>query len=132
MKYIAYKTAKNDPNYPDGFITEHFETDQETLEGYTVSPLEIFNILFQNNVNLVRTSENARGIVPQHPTLPFPVLRPASEVEQVPVNFVPPSPNTPAPAPAPGSPEPVDPNNQELFNQFLAWVAAGKPPANNT
>lgn len=127
MKYIAYKTAQNDPNLPNGFITEHFETDKETLEGYNVVSLEIFNALYQNNVTLVRAAEAARGIVPQHPGLPTPLIRPASDVEQVPANFVP-----PPPAQAPGSPQSVDPNNQELFNQFLAWVAAGKPPASNT
>lgn len=132
MKYIAYKTAKNDPNFPDGFITEHFETDQETLEGYTIASLEVFNILFQNNVTLVRSAEAARGISPQHPGLPVPVSRPASDVEQVPANFVAPVSPGQAPGSAPGSPQSVDPNNQELFNQFLAWVAAGKPPANNT
>lgn len=130
MKYIAYKTAKNDPNFPDGFITEHLETDQESLEGYTVAPLEVFNILFQNNVTLVRSAEAARGISPQHPGLPVPVSRPASDVEQVPANFVPSAPVSPGQSP--GSPQSVDPNNQELFSQFLAWVAAGKPPANNT
>jgi len=127
MKYIAYKTAQNDPNLPNGFITEHFETDQATLEGYTVVTLEVFNALYQNNVNLVRKAEADRGIIPQHPALPAPVLRPASDVEQVPANFVP-----PPPAQAPGMPQSVDPSNQELFNQFLAWVAAGKPPVNNT
>lgn len=121
MKYIAYKTAKNDPNLPDGFITEHFETDQETLEGYNVVTLDIFNAIFQNNVLLIRSMEAAKGVVTVNPNTPTPILRPASDAEHVPANFTPPTTNT-------------DPNSVELFNQFLAWVAAGKPgsPPSNT
>lgn len=114
---IAYKTAQNDPNLPNGFITEHFETDKETLEGYTIVSLEVFNALFQNNVVLMRQFENARGIRTVNPSTPTPALRNASEAQQVPADFVPPAPPGP------------DPNNTELFNQFLAWVAAGKPGA---
>lgn len=113
MKYIAYKTAQNDPNLPNGFITEHFETDQETLEGYNVVTLETFNILFQNNVPLMRQAEIAQGIRPVNPNATM--IRPTNVVELVPDNFVPPAPANP------------DPNNAELFSQFLAWVAAGKP-----
>lgn len=122
MKYIAYKTAQNDPILPNGFITEHFATDQETLEGYSVVTLEIFNALFQNNITLIRRSETSKGIVTVNPNTPTPVLRNAAEVEQVPANFVPPN--------------SVETNaaSAELFNQFLAWVAAGKPgsPPSNT
>ena len=121
-RYIAYKTAQNDPGLPNGFITEHFETDKETLEGYNIVTLEIFNAIFQNNVALVRQAESSRGIVTVNPNTPAPVLRSASEAEHVPDNFVPPSPTDTSPASA------------ELFNQFLAWVAAGKPgaPPSNT
>lgn len=120
MSYIAYKTAQNDPNLPNGFITEHFQTDKDTLEGYNVVTLEIFNALFQNNAVLVRKAEAARGIVTQNPNTPPPVPRSVSEVEHVPPDFVP-----PAPA-APTTPE-ATAANAELFNQFLAWVAANKP-----
>lgn len=121
MVYIAYKTAQNDPNLPNGFITEHFQTDKDTLEGYNVVTLEIFNALFQNNTDLVRKAEATRGVVTQNPNTPTPVLRSAAEVEQVPSNFVPPA-------------QTAGPPNAELFNQFLAWVAAGKPgsPPSNT
>ena len=114
MKNVAYKTAKSDPNFPDGFITEHFATDQETVEGYNVVTLETFNIIYQNNVTLVRTMEAAKGIVTVNPNTPPPVQRPATDAQPVPDDFVPPS-NGP------------EPNSAELFNQFLAWVAAGKP-----
>jgi hypothetical protein len=117
MANIAYKTAHNDPNFPDGFITEHFETNENVLEGYTVVSLEVFNALFQNNIPLIRKFEAVNNVVTIHPDTPSPVLRPASDAEHVPANFVPPAPTTP------------DANSTELFNQFLAWVAAGKPNA---
>ena len=121
-KYIAYKTAQNDPNLPSGFITEHFETDKDVVEGYTVVSLEVFNALFANNVTLIRQAEAAKGIVTVHPSTPAPTQRSNNEVEHVPDDYVPPAPTNP------------DPNNAELFNQFLAWVAAGKPGSapNNT
>lgn len=121
MTYIAYKTAQNDPNLPNGFITEHFQTDKDTLEGYNVVTLEIFNALFQNNAVLIRKAEATKGIVTQNPNAQTPVPRAVSEVEQVPSDFVP-------PAPA------VNVASAELFNQFMAWVAANKPgsPPSNT
>lgn len=121
MKNIAYKTAKNDPNFPDGFITEHFETDQDTLEGYSIISLELFNIIYQNNIALIRSSENAKGLVTAEPGTPLPTLRGAHEAEHVPSDFVEPPPSG-------------TPGNAELFNQFLAWVNAGKPsnPPSNT
>ena len=121
MKYVAYKIAKNDPNFPDGFITEHFGTDQDTVEGYSVVLLELFNIMYQNNVSLIRSTELAQGIVTVNPNTPAPVLRGAHEAEHVPSDFV-------------DAPIGNGPNNAELFNQFLAWVNAGKPgnPPSNT
>jgi hypothetical protein len=115
MTYIAYKTAKNDPNLPNGFIIEHFETDKDTLEGYVVVSLEIFNAIFQNNVVLLRAAENNKGVTSQHPNVPLPELKPASDVEHVPSDF--------AAKVAPAA-------NAELFNQFLTWLAANKPPGN--
>lgn len=113
MKYIAYKIAKNDPNLPDGFITEHIETDEESLEGYTVVTLDFFNAIFQNNAVLIRQDEASKEtIVTVPPNALAPVLRPASDAQNVPTDLV--QSDTPA-------------DNQALFNQFLAWVAAGKP-----
>lgn len=112
MSYIAYKTAFNDPDLPNGFITEHFETSEPTLEGYNVVSLEVFNGLFQNNISLMRTLEKSKGIVTITPNLPPLPLRQVSEVEHVPSNF---------------SSEPSPSDNAALFQQFLAWVAAGKP-----
>ena len=122
MKNIAYKVAKGDPNLPDGFITEHFETDQESLEGYSIAPLEVFNVLFQNNAALIRVAEVARGVVPAEPNQMQP-QRMITVAEPVPQAI---------PVQAEPVPEQPSSNNTELFNQFMAWVAAGKPPANNT
>jgi len=117
MKYVAYKTALNNPNLPNGFITDHFETDQETVDGYVVVTLDSFNQLFKNNVALIRQSEASRKIVTVHPDTPAPVLRHASEAEHVPNDVSPPT---------------QDQANAELFNQFLAWMTANKanPPSN--
>lgn len=117
MNYVAYKTAKNDINLPDGFITEHFETDQLSVPGYTVVPLAVFNGLIQNNVALIRSKEKASGIVTADPNSVVAAPRPATDAEGVPSTFT--APTT---------------DNAALFSQFLAWIAAGKPsvPPSNT
>lgn len=113
-KYIAYTIAQNQAGLPNGFITQHFATDQASLDGYFVVPLDVFNTLFQNNVTLLRQQELARGVLTVNPSTPAPIPRSASDAEAVPADFVTPTSN---------------PANAELFNQFLAWVAAGKPGA---
>lgn len=113
-KYIAYTIAQNQVGLPNGFITQHFETSQSTLDGYLVVPLDTFNALFQNNINLIRQQEAGRGIMTVNPSTPAPILRSAADAQGVPSDFVSPTSN---------------PANTELFNQFSAWVAAGKPGA---
>lgn len=119
-KYIAYTVAVNQPGLPNGFITTHFATDQSTLDGYLVVPLDTFNTLFANNVTLIRQQEVNNGLMTVPASTPAPVPRPATEAQHVPADFVAPSNNSPA--------------SLDLFNQFLAWVAAGKPgsPPSNT
>jgi len=112
-KYIAYTVAVNQAGLPNGFITSHFATDQSTLDGYLVVPLDMFNTLFKNNVTLIRQQEVNNGVIGVPPNTPVPVPRAASDAQHVPPDFNPPPPTSPA--------------NAELFNQFLAWVAAGKP-----
>lgn len=52
-KNIAYKVAKNISNLPDGFVTEHMETDEDAVEGFLVVPREAFPELMANNVALM-------------------------------------------------------------------------------
>jgi len=120
MKYIAYKTALNDPNLPNGFITEHFETTEPTLEGYQVVPLDVFNKIFQQNILLIRAAEAARGVVPVTHNMSPPTPRPALEAEPLPADFVSPTQTSPTTSTN-------DPASQQLFSEFLAWLAAGKP-----
>jgi len=59
-KKIAYKTAKNLGDVPDGFIIDHFETTDNQVEGYTVVNQEVFSQLLANNVALIRSKENSK------------------------------------------------------------------------
>lgn len=126
-KYIAYTMALNQPGLPNGFITSHFATDQSSLDGYYVVPLDTFNSIFQHNVTLIRQQEVNSGVLTVAPNTPAPVPRPATDAEHVPANFV----SVPA-TPAPNTPITMD--HTALFNQFMAWIAAGKPgsPPSNT
>ncbi len=122
MRYIAYKKADDSVvNLPNGFITEHFETDQPTLEGYEVVTLEVFNTLFQNNVRLVRESEAAQGIMTPN-TVPV-MVAPAINAKAEPV--VPVTSNNQSSNGQPTTDQAV------LFQQFLAWMASQQNP-NNT
>lgn len=64
MKNIAYKTTKGAPGLPDGFITEHFETDNDAEEGYLIAPKDNFGTLLNNNATLLQSFENStKGII---------------------------------------------------------------------
>jgi len=111
MKNIAYKTSQNNPNLPNGFITEHFETDEEAVEGYTVVDKNIFSQLLENNVNLFRGHEVNRGIIGIDPSIPEPALRPADHAEPADTKIM----------------EDINKVRQEnkadaqMFQQFLEW-----------
>lgn len=82
MKNIAYKTISGNPNLPNGFITEHFETDQDVLEGYTVVNKAAFDQLLINNVMMMRMhEENKVNVTAAHPNLPPVPRRPDSHAE---------------------------------------------------
>lgn len=70
MKNVAYKTMQNNPNIPDGFIIDHFETDQDVVEGYKVVSKATFDQLLMNNVDLMRAHENKKNVTSAHPNLP--------------------------------------------------------------
>ncbi len=61
-KNIAYKTAKGLPDYPDGFILESMETDEDTLDGYTVVPRDSFHDLMLASTALMQ------DFIKTHPT----------------------------------------------------------------
>lgn len=114
MKYIAYKIASGNPNLPAGFITEHFATNSPTLDGYYVVTQEAFNALFQNNLTLYRNMELANGARPADPNAPPPVVRLASEAQNVPQ----------AVADAATQAASQTNNNAALFAEFIAWQAS--------
>lgn len=70
MKNVAYKTMQNNPNIPDGFIIDHFETDSDVVEGYIVVNKFAFEQLLANNINLIRAFEAKKGTSVAHPNLP--------------------------------------------------------------
>lgn len=115
MKNVAYKTAEANPNFPNGFITEHFETDDEAVEGYTVVDKTVFSQLLIQNVNLMRSFETQNGItgapshIPPVPLVPNNMAQPADpaimaakkkELEDI---------------------KKAKDEEKELFKQFLAW-----------
>lgn len=81
MKNVAYKTISGNPNLPDGFIIDHFETDQDTVEGYIVVDKNVFTQLLANNVVLMRAHEANKGVVSVHPHSPPPPRKPDSAAE---------------------------------------------------
>lgn len=84
MKNIAYKVAQGIPNLPDGFVIEHYETNDDTVEGYLVVPKAQFQYILDNNIPLFRAFEAARGIVTGDPNAPPPLRRSNSEAQRVP------------------------------------------------
>lgn len=81
MTKIAYKTNTTNPNLPNGFIIDHFETDQDMVEGYIVVDKAIFSQLLANNIPLMREHETNKGITSAHPNLP-PVPRKPNEAAE--------------------------------------------------
>ena len=120
MNNIAYKVAKNISNLPDGFITEHFETDADAEEGYLVTSKDNFSKLMENNAVLFKAWQEVNGkpgdsvvsddpsIVPDPQPLPAPIskqvegLSAASKAEQDAIK----------------SKKETD---EALFQQFIAW-----------
>lgn len=117
MKKIAYKmnTESDNPNLPNGFIIDHFETDENIVEGYIVVDKQIFSQLFQNNVNLMRSHESKVGIVGAHPELPEFPRRSNREAEPVDQSLMTERKRL--------AEEAMNKEKQdlELFQQFLAW-----------
>jgi hypothetical protein len=62
MKKIAYKVSINNPNLPNGFIVEHFETENDSEEGYFIASIESFSVLIANNATLIKKFEESKGI----------------------------------------------------------------------
>lgn len=81
MKNIAYKTNTINPNMPIGFVIEHFETDEDSLEGYLVVNKETFSQVMINNVSLMRTYETRGGIAAADPRQPGPLPRKNEEAQ---------------------------------------------------
>lgn len=118
MKNIAYKTSQGNPNLPNGFITDHFETDEDAIEGYTVVDKNVFSQLLQNNVMLMRsheTSQNIKGAGPGTP--PFPRI-PNRLAEPTDHSIIEARKKEVEEAKKKSQQETAD---AELFKQFLAW-----------
>ncbi len=83
MTKVAYRVNTTNPNLPNGFIMDHFETDQDAVAGYTVVDASVFEKLLQNNVQLLRQHEVNKGVQPAPHDAPPHYQRPASEAEPV-------------------------------------------------
>ncbi len=83
MTNIAYKVSSGNPNLPDGFVLDHFETEESSVEGFIVVNKAVFDTVFANNVNLLKAHEAKKGIVTADLAAPPPPLRPASDAEPI-------------------------------------------------
>jgi hypothetical protein len=115
MKNVAYKTIQNNPNFPDGFIIDHFETDDDVVEGFVVVNKEVFSQLLLNNITLMRAYErNTKGIVEAHPNNPPRPIIANDKAEPASINVI-------------TERNKAIQQNQadvELFKQFLAWKSS--------
>lgn len=82
MTKVAYKVNTTNPNLPNGFVIDHFETEQDQVEGYLVVDKDVFQRLLLNNVTTLRQHEMTQGIV-GGPGTPLATLRPASEAQPI-------------------------------------------------
>lgn len=119
MTKIAYKINTTNPNLPNGFIVDHFETDQDTVEGYIVVDMSVFSQIFANNVTLLRQHETNRGITPSNPFQPPHPKRPNNEAEPIDQTVVAARKQEMADAQA------ASEDNAKLFKEFLAWKNSG-------
>jgi len=111
MKNVAYKTMQNNPNVPNGFIIDHFETDEDVVEGYSVVSKDVFSQLLLNNVELMRGHEDNKGVVSADPNLPSVPVRPNEHAEPASVNMM------------TERNKAIQQNQDDLalFQQFMAW-----------
>ncbi len=82
MTKIAYKLNTTNPNLPSDFIIDHFETDQDQIEGYLVAEKDVFQQLLLNNVTSLRKHEAIQTPSFGPSAAPLP-MRPAHEAEPV-------------------------------------------------
>lgn len=104
MKNIAYKVSKGSEQYPDGFITESIETDEDSLEGYTVVPMESFPKLVQESAQLLHNFNDAKKFAQNK----------SVSAEKIPQQLT-------NEAKAEVKKFREGQANEELFKQFLAW-----------
>jgi hypothetical protein len=119
MKNVAYKTIQNNPNMPNGFIVDHFETDEDKVEGYMVVSAASFTQLLANNVTLLRTHEINKGITGADPAQPAHMARPNEHAEPVDPTLKAQQ-QAAAEAAAKAQQQKQD-ENSALFQEFLAW-----------
>lgn len=115
MKNVAYKTMQNNPNVPNGFIVDHFETDEDKVEGYTVVPLSVFSQLLANNVTLLRQHESNKGIMGADPAQPGHLAK--TNDQAVPVDPA----MKAAQQAAEQAAQQKSAEHAALFEEFLAW-----------
>jgi len=112
MTKIAYKVNTTNPNLPNGFIIDHFDTDQDQVEGYIVVDQSVFDDLIQSNVQILRQHEANQSTsgapqqgIPVHPR------RDASEAQPIDPQIMAQKNQSLAQAQA----------DTQLFQQFLEW-----------
>ena len=110
---------QNNPNIPNGFIIDHFETDDDVVPEYIVVDKDVFSQLLLNNVAIMRQHEkDVKGIVAADPSSPPRPQRQNHEAEPADMNII---------AARQKEMEQIAEKNQadvELFKQFMAWKAS--------
>ena len=110
MTKIAYKLAKDDPTLPNGFVIDHFETENSTEEGYIVTSKENFSLILSNSANLYLNYERNKGIVLDTGKMTEPVKKVAEPLTKSQI--------------AEEVSDSKKAEEEELFKQFLAWKAS--------
>lgn len=111
MTKIAYKTNSTNPNIPYGFVVDHFETDQDSVPGYTVTDLATFQGLLNANLTLLRQHEVNKGILSAPHDAPPLYQRPATDAQAVDATIM-----------EQKKKEMVQNTaDHELFKQFMEW-----------
>lgn len=64
---IAYKVSQGSQDYPDGFVTESMETDEDVVDGYTVVSNEEFREIMLQNPVLMKKFLEEKSNIPKVP-----------------------------------------------------------------
>lgn len=109
MFNVAYKVSKNNANLPDGFVIDHFQTNEDEIEDYLIVSVDVFQNILNSNTELFIKFEKSKISTNPKQAPKASIVNPADILavnkEKVPADDK--------------SQEDID--NEKLFKEFLAW-----------